>query len=141
MKHKTCDLEGWRLDQAVAMAEGWTWKSVGDWYEWVQEPGGRMVGRSDWPMALPDVPMPPSAWSRDWATGGQIIERERIILSPQAVERGPATLGHWVAVAGVAYGIEDRVRFDAARKYIGPTPLIAAMRAFVAAKLGEEVEL
>ena len=67
-------------------------------------------------------------FSKDWAQGGPIIEREKITLIPMA--------RHWEAHApdGTDAGIP---------LYIdqGPTPLIAAMRCFVASKLGDEVEI
>jgi hypothetical protein len=61
--------------------------------------------------------------STDWLLSGPIIERERI--TPHAHDNGD-----WVAqVRG--YDSEES----------GPTPLIAAMRCYVASKLGEEVEV
>lgn len=65
------------------------------------------------------------AYSSDWSQGGPIIERENIWLSAPA-----GVLTQWSAAVGDA---TDAVR--------GPTPLIAAMRAFVAAKLCDEVEV
>jgi hypothetical protein len=62
--------------------------------------------------------------STSWQVGGPIIERERIEL----VDDSPG----WLA------------RIDLwAREIVvgGPAPLIAAMRCFVASKLGEEVEI
>ncbi len=64
--------------------------------------------------------------SSAWAHGGPIIERERI-----TVQTWP---GHWAALW---YGPGSAVGAIAK----GSTPLIAAMRAYVAAKLGDEVEL
>lgn len=59
--------------------------------------------------------------STDWAQGGPIIERERIRLDPRGV---------WVA------------GHDSSNdEYPGDTPLIAAMRCFVASKLGDEVDV
>ena len=58
--------------------------------------------------------------SIDWAQGGPIIERERIAVW------GDNDL-YWEAECGWAWAK-------------GPTPLVAAMRAYVALKLGEEVE-
>lgn len=59
--------------------------------------------------------------SEDWAQGGSIIQRERIRLDPRGV---------WVA------------GHDSSNdEYLGATPLIAAMRCYVASKLGEEVEI
>ena len=60
--------------------------------------------------------------STDWAQGGPIIERERIEL------RGDGD-GGWIA--------HDNLNPEQK----GPTPLIAAMRCYVASKLGEEVEI
>ncbi len=61
--------------------------------------------------------------SEDWARGGPIIEREKI--TPHA------DTDEWIAQA---WGPGN---FNQA----GPTPLIAAMRCFVASKLGPEVEI
>lgn len=60
--------------------------------------------------------------SEDWAQGGPIIEREKIDVY---FERDLL----WVGAP--QKGVE----------YRGPTPLVAAMRCFVASKLGEEVEI
>lgn len=57
--------------------------------------------------------------STDWSQGGPIIERERIEVIPWATE------GMWSAFINTG---PDREIFD------GPTPLVAAMRAFVASK-------
>ena len=62
----------------------------------------------------------------DWEQGGPIIEREQIGMFP---------------TRGLAVGLEWRAsanRFVMSQIY-GPTPLIAAMRAYVAEKFGDEV--
>ncbi len=59
--------------------------------------------------------------SCDWSCGGPIIERERIVLEP--------TVSEWSAAVDGITGWE-----------FGKTPLIAAMRAFVASRFGDEVE-
>jgi hypothetical protein len=60
--------------------------------------------------------------STDWAQGGPIIEREGLTITFQQ--------NHvWAAQT-------DDDLFEG-----GPTPLIAAMRCYVASKLGDEVEL
>lgn len=64
--------------------------------------------------------------SSDWADGGPIIEREKISLHP------PTDTAEWEAV-GPATPTTERVS--------GPTPLVAAMRAFLAARVGDTVEL
>ena len=62
--------------------------------------------------------------STGWAQGGPIIEREVICILPHAS-------GGWLAkVHGVATRHEE-----------GQTPLIAAMRCYVASKLGEDVDV
>ena len=63
-------------------------------------------------------------YSTNWSQGGPIIEREKIEVTYQSdVE--------WIA--GQYPTIDDL--------HYGPTPLIAAMRCFVASKLGDEVEV
>jgi len=61
----------------------------------------------------------------DWAQGGPIIERERITLD--AVDCGET----WIA--------QDFWKEEP--EALGPTPLIAAMRCYVAFKLGNEVDV
>lgn len=62
--------------------------------------------------------------SSKWEHGGPIIERERI------------------SVISDYHEIEDGWLADGGKKQVfGPTPLIAAMRCYVASKLGEEVEV
>lgn len=63
-----------------------------------------------------------------WVQGGPIIEREHIKLAPFSET-------YWEAVV---YDFKTEPDRWPGR---GPTPLIAAMRAFVASKFGEEVEL
>jgi hypothetical protein len=59
--------------------------------------------------------------STDWAQGGLIIEREKITVE-------------WTGEDWMAYIWHDA-------EFFGPTPLIAATRAYVAGELGEEVEI
>lgn len=69
--------------------------------------------------------------STDWAQGGPIIERERIVTFPDGK-------GGWAAFvqASPNCGYVDTSAFEEIR---GPTLLISAMRAYVAAKFGDEV--
>jgi hypothetical protein len=63
----------------------------------------------------------PVSPSTNWAHGGPIIEREEIcVLAP---------------VRGLWRGRKE------GRTQYGPTPLVAAMRCYVASKLGDEVEI
>lgn len=59
-----------------------------------------------------------------WSHGGTIIEREGMSLE----FRPMGSMHEWAALSGDEYAG-------------GETPLIAAMRCFVACKLGEEVEV
>jgi len=61
-------------------------------------------------------------YSTNWSQGGPLIERERLTVGWVA--------DTWAAVVGLVE-----------HKQIGPTPLIAAMRCYVASKLGDEVEI
>jgi hypothetical protein len=67
-------------------------------------------------------------YSTDWAQGGPIIEREGIFVRPK-------TTGGWRC--WIYDGKGEGIKFD----QHGPTPLIAAMRCYVASKLGDEVEI
>jgi hypothetical protein len=63
--------------------------------------------------------------STDWSQGGPIIEREEICIDKVARE-------NWCAC----------VRSVKNSPWLyGPTPLIAAMRCYVASKLGEKIEV
>ena len=64
------------------------------------------------------------AWqfSTDWSQGGPIIEREKIATNPYNDTE-------WFACKG------DEP------EQVGPTLLVAAMRCYVASKLGDEVEV
>jgi hypothetical protein len=64
--------------------------------------------------------------SSNWEQGGPIIEREGIQVKQHIEE--------WVALP---YDAE----FSEESHYSGPTPLIAAMRCYVASKLGDEIEI
>ena len=81
-----------------------------------------------------DDPMSPM-FSTSWAIGGPIIEQEGIAID---CVRTSGKVDSWVAAmtypdeefGGVAFAEEQ-----------GPTPLIAAMRCYVASKLGDEIEI
>jgi hypothetical protein len=71
----------------------------------------------------PEIGSSQPDYSTDWAQGGPIIEREKIALSYDTERFG------WVA------------SFYAGDDVFGGTPLIAAMRCYVASKLGDEIEI
>jgi hypothetical protein len=118
VKHKVSELEGALLDAAVAKAEGF------------------VVGRPTRRGGLPTWEHPSGGWllqsefqpSVDWRGGGSIIAREHIKLAPFSET-------YWEAV------VYDFKREPDRWPGRGATPLIAAMRAYVASKFGEEVEL
>jgi hypothetical protein len=66
--------------------------------------------------------------STDWSQGGPIIEREVI------------TLIHPRWDGWTAHKYDDRIE-DESYTLDGPTPLIAAMRCYVASQMGDEVEI
>ena len=71
--------------------------------------------------------------STDWSQGGPIIEREGLGLwySANVVDENGTFLrdaGWYCETAGGTFAV-------------GPTPLIAAMRCYVASKLGDEVDV
>ena len=78
-------------------------------------------------------------WTRgsiDWAEGGPIIERERISVWETCGNVDPQP---WSAIIGIkTWGDEGDDERD---ESFGPTPLVAAMRCYVASKLGDEVEI
>ena len=74
-------------------------------------------------------------YSTDWSQGGPIIEREGIELLCNVTERMAARFksahADWFAC----------LRSNRLEHHHGPTPLIAAMRCFIASKLGDEIEV
>lgn len=120
------ELIGPRLDEAVALALGL--HPVVECHMtqvprpiacWLIEPGARM----------PDIRKPPFSPSTDWSQGGPIIERERIELTC-------GDDGSWWGERHIYSDgrIAFRTSYDKAIVAKGHTPLIAAMRAFVASK-------
>ena len=117
MKVKVSELQGAALDWAVAKCEGELSQHGGQ----VHLVGSKVRFYED----TSDIPYTPST---DWAQGGPIIEREEISLE---------TLAHdeygdgWLATS---------VRYAVYMEF-APTPLIAAMRSYVASKMGDEIEI
>lgn len=117
MKHKTAELDGALLNAAVAKAEGLP----------VHPGPGRFM------VAAPIE----TRWAHEfdfcgsWKDGGPIIQRELIELAIVPDEDFPIM---WWAFL-------DSSAFTRKPDAIGPTHLIAAMRAYVASRFGDEVEL
>ena len=128
MKIKTRDLTGPALDWAVAKAADYLSRLGDHWM--VTLPGVHV--------RMNFVPGPRCVFtpSTRWAQGGPIIEREFISVSP----------GEWdidaipVVQSMCAWSLQAEIHGDKPF-YYGPTALIAAMRCYVASKLGDEVDI
>lgn len=133
---KTNELTGAALDWAVAKCEGYTdlhkiERRMPHEPQLGMFPPRREYGVMDlWELSF----------SSDWNKGGWIIEREKIgvwwathFVDDEGVEYG----NHWYA----EYGVTDESADKTYQCQTGTTPLIAAMRCYVASKLGDEVEL
>jgi hypothetical protein len=116
MKHKVSELDGPLLDAAVALANGWTIE------------GGHICIRGR-PIFATRVYTP----TKTWDMGGPIIEREHITVAWED--------GEWLAIWPVDESTIAGAVLACVNTQAGPTALIAAMRAYVASKLGDEVEL
>jgi hypothetical protein len=133
MKVKTSRLSGAALDWAVALCKGIPAEHI------YIAPGyrGEVLYRRN-VNALGELTGtyttgPELLFSTKWEAGGPIIEREEIYARPT----GDAA--KWEAMVW-----RDTIGADTCGfKYdqVGSTPLIAAMRCYVASKLGEEVEI
>ena len=135
MNVKTSDLVGRALDWAVAMALGHatklrTWADITDALDPVEDKDLIDFHRERQSVRISSEAFPGSGWypcptfSTDWSQGGPIIEREGIDIEHYS-------LPHKGWMAGI---------INKAQEY-GPAPLIAAMRCFVASKLGDEVDV
>ena len=116
MKIKTADLIGPALDWAVAKCEG------------DDEEVFRLFYNPSEPSDYDVHGYPEFHYSTDWSQGGPIIER--LMLQEGLVLRC------WVERSQCQASLDFPYRFSN-----GPTPLIAAMRCFVASKLGDEVDV
>ena len=116
---KTSELIGADLDWAVAKCKGITlYRSKNK--KWMTANYGEFNHRHGAPWYSPTT---------DWAQGGPIIEREVIVLTHPKYDC-------WTASA------QDSTDLDMSLyQEDGPTPLIAAMRCYVASKLGDEVDV
>lgn len=104
-------LEGKALDYAVSLCEGW---------DSTQFISGMKNGEFGLGFFEP---------STNWSQGGPIIERERLHLCPVLINDKKAYQS-WPD-----HGISDEVVGE------GETPLIAAMRCYVASHLGDVVDI
>lgn len=80
-------------------------------------------------------------YSTNWAHGGPIVERELINTYPRFTA-GRTEGGSDVYLQdGWAAYVTPRAFWVTPRPFTGPTPLIAAMRCYVASKLGDTVDV
>ena len=134
MKHKVSELTGGLLDAAVVAARRTEGPDIRHQFSTHRVYGDACRA---YPGGAAYSP------STDWSQGGPIIEREGIAIAPY--EHGIGEPSMWVA------WVEERQHQATFDSYFergifddnsrGHTPLIAAMRAYVCSKLGEEVEL
>lgn len=134
---KTSNLSGVALDWAVAKANSFKIYQV-----WPDEI--RVIDGRNWIVYSP---------STDWMKGGPIIERENITLiraNSQYVEGKSVPLwfaetdkwvGHGITTGYAGEYFDLCFMVDEAGGYYGPTPLIAAMRCYVASKIGDEIDI
>lgn len=115
MKMKTSELKGAALDWAVDVAEDGHCHKV----EMISD---YILGRNEGFLSDGDY-----IYGDNWANAGPIIQREKINVVFRPGDKKP---GFWDAYcANTPHG------------FSAPTPLIAAMRCYVASKLGDEVEI
>lgn len=135
---KVTELSGALLDYWVARTDE-TWKRAHEMFPaWTLDPtfsGVELISSTSGEQECILIPNNPFRQDRkpfnpssEWLYGGPIIERERITISPAYRGEG------WGAyINGCCYESDDPDQ-------TGPTPLIAAMRAYVASKFGDEVQ-
>lgn len=117
-KIKTSELTGAALDWAVAKCEGRGIEFDDPRDPWLTRDG------------IADQPLHSYTPSTDWSQGGPIIEREGIQINFMRYDQPP----YWTAHTE---DLRNKMRVGA----WAPTPLIAAMRCFVASRLGDEVDV
>lgn len=122
MKIKTSELTGAALDWAVAKCEGGYDLQLRSTYGTKTAWQYTMMDEEE-PERMDKFYLADTSYSTDWSLGGPIIERENIALYPHGD------------------GTYEAEVFLNPKRGAGPTPLIAAMRCYVASKLGAEVEI
>lgn len=121
---KTSELIDAALDWAAAVCLGAVW-----------QPKSARASFFIWPGTPVKYSAHAPRYSTDWAQGGPIIDREQIDLM-HAVEGSL----HWNQ--GIKCTAHWRKKSVSMQMYCGgPTSLIAAMRCYVASKLGDEVDV
>ena len=121
---KTSELTGAALDWAVAKCEGHIDNPNG----WLYEATLEEVADGSYHPAI------------NWAQGGPIIEREKLGFWMSANDDHK---GEWACATDdwMDLDIDTDEFLHSPMPYHGVTPLIAAMRCYVASKLGDEVDV
>lgn len=134
-RYKTAELSGALLRRAAAMALSYRVEredpTLSSWVVWTPDGGVHSLSKRGW---CPDL---------KWEYGGPLLDGYLIATAPVRAADGSIVWCAWVEEPD-SLADEDLYfeRYnDPSAPGRGPTPLIAAMRAFVASKLGEEVEL
>lgn len=117
MNMKTAELSGAALDWAVAKCEGF----LDNPESWMYQAKTTDLKRSTFHPSI------------HWAQGGPIIEREFISVSNE--------FSNFIKGYEWAAWTPAPIRDDAETFGYGPTPLVAAMRCYVASKLGDTVDI
>lgn len=124
MKIKTSELTGAALDWAVAKCE-----DMGTHLRNLMEASQEDSNCRVLACCLHEETLYEWGPSTNWIQGGPIIEREGIDL-------------YWMQHGTPDFKASWQARkVNVGQMFSGPTPLIAAMRCYVASKLGDEVEI
>ena len=127
MHVKVSGLEGAALDYAVAHCQGLPIR-----HDPLEFKSGANAGYWIWEHPIHDLKLACNRIGKEyspsllWVLGGPIMERERIALEPTYTTE-------WVAFVNVA----GEPRYACS----GSTPLLAAMRCYVATKFGGEIDI
>lgn len=116
----TSDLEGIELDLWVARAIELSGARIEDGFCWVDVPADEGTARDGKLGFMP---------STDWTQGGRVIERLRISTRYEPDSASDEPTGYWYA----------HIQPVAEYVFWGATPLVAAMRAAVHWKYGDDV--
>ena len=139
-KHDTSSLSGQDLNQAVAIAAGMKWRFM--------DASAATAPGVLWLQTWHSYP-PEGYWglfnpARNWDEAGPLIEAENIMLSPPTspVHRnGGPNAGNGISGIWGATTWHRGANGRRAIEHHETSPLIAAMRCYVASKLGDTVEL
>lgn len=119
MEIKTSELTGPALDWAVAKCDLYLGQVKLNQHKRWNDLGRTQVRDDDWTEYSP---------STDWSQGGPIMGREKINVE-------------WWGMDWWHAWIDSKADLPPIYNKRGPTPLIAAMRCFVASKMGDSIDI